>query len=60
MNSEETHKQEMIEYIKSAIYYLEMATNVLEYDDRFNDGQSKVLNKIYDKGTEAIKILKNI
>lgn len=32
MNVEGAHKQEMLEYIKSAIYYLEMAANVVECD----------------------------
>lgn len=57
MTIEEAHKQEMFEYIKSAIDYLEMATNVVECDDRFNDGQSDGLNKIYVNIAGVIKLL---
>lgn len=60
MGIEEAHEQEMCEYIKSAIHYLELATNVLECDDKFNDGQSEKLNRIYDKSIEAIKILETV
>jgi hypothetical protein len=54
------HKNEMYEYIKSAIHYLELAQNVVECDDKFNDGQSEELNEIYDKVAEAIKLIENI
>lgn len=57
---EEAHRKEMLEYIKSSIYYLEMAMNVVECDDNFNDGQSEKLNKMYDKTSEVIKTLENI
>lgn len=57
---ENAHKQEMCEYVKSAIYYLELAMNVIECDDKFNDGQSEKLNKIYDKVTEAKGILESV
>lgn len=57
MTIEEAHKQEMFEYIKSAIHYLEMATNVVECDDGFNDGQSDELNKIYCNIAGVIKLL---
>ena len=60
MTIEEAHKQEMTEYIKSAIEYLEMAMNVVECDDKFNNGQSKELNIIYDKANNSIKSLENI
>ena len=57
MNIEDAHEQEMIEYIKSAIHYLGLAMNAVECDDKFNDGQSEKLNKIYDKASKAIEIL---
>lgn len=60
MTIEEALKQEMLEYIKSAIDYLEMALNVVECDDKFNNGQSQELNKIYDKTAETLKTLKDI
>jgi hypothetical protein len=60
MTIEEAHKQEMSEYIKSAIEYLEMALNVVECDDKFNDGQSEKLNQIYDKVSSTVKTLESI
>lgn len=60
MTIEEAHKQEMLEYIETAISYLGMALNVIECDDNFNEGQSKKLDRIYDKSINAIKILESI
>lgn len=60
MTIEEAHMQEMTEYIKSAVEYLEMAMNVVECDDDFNKGQSEKLNKIYDKSEEALKTIEPI
>lgn len=60
MTIEEAHKQEMLEYIKSAIDYLEMALNVVECDDKFNNGQSQELSKVYDKTAKTLKILEDI
>ena len=52
------HKQEMIAYIKNAVEYIEMAMNVVECDDEFNDGQSELLNAIYKDASKAWDILK--
>lgn len=60
MTIEDAYKKEMNEYIKSAIEYLEMALNVVECDDKFNDGQSEELNQIYDKVSNTIKSLEDI
>ena len=60
INNEEVRKQEMLEYIKSAIHLLEKALNVVECDENFNNGQSYKLNKIYEKTTKKIKELENI
>lgn len=60
MTAEEAHKQEMLKYIKSSIEYLEMAANVIECDDNFNEGQSKKIDPIYNKCINAIKILESI
>ena len=60
MTIEEAHRLEMLEYAKSAIYYLELALNVIECDDRFNNGQSEMLNNIYDKSSKVIKELESL
>jgi len=58
MDLEMVHKQEMIAYIKNAVEYIEMAMNVVECDDEFNDGQSELLNAIYKDASKAWDILK--
>ena len=58
MDLEMAHKQEMIAYIKNAVEYIEMAMNVVECDDEFNDGQSELLNAIYKDASKAWDILK--
>lgn len=60
MNIEEAHKQEMHEWIKQAVEYLEMAMNVVECDNNFNEGQSETLDKIYHVTAKAIKSLESI
>lgn len=60
MTIEEAHKQEMLEYIKSAINFLEMALNVVECDDKYNNSQSAELSRTYDKVADAVKTLESI
>lgn len=60
MKIEEAHRQEMIAYINSAKDYLGMAQNVVECDDKFNDGQSKMLNEMYDSISKSLKELEKI
>lgn len=60
MTIEEAHKEEMIHYIEQAIERLELAMNVIECDEKFSNGQSQVLNGIYDKANEVVEILKTI
>lgn len=60
MTIEEAHRQEMIIYINSAKDYLRMAQNVVECDDKFNDGQSKMLDEMYDSISKSLKELEKI
>jgi hypothetical protein len=61
MNNEENKvKQEIDGYIDLVIDSLEKAMNVIECDERFNDGQSENLNKVYDKIRVQIIKLKSI
>ena len=53
-------KQGMYVYINLAIDNLKKAMNVLECDERFNDGQSEKLNETYDKIRVQILKIKSI
>lgn len=61
MNIEENEvKQEVYVYINLAIDNLKKAMNVIECDERFNDGQSEIINKTYENIQIQILKLKNI
>ncbi|MFT9493400.1 hypothetical protein [Anaerosolibacter sp.] len=61
MNIEENEcKQGVYEYIQLAIDNLEKAMNVIECDERFNDGQSEKINEMYDKIRVQILKIKSI
>jgi len=60
MTIEQAHKEEMVHYIEQSIERLELAMNVVECDDSFNNGQSEMLNEIYDKLSAVTKLLDSI
>jgi len=50
----------MLHYVEQSIESLESAMNVLECDDNFNNGQSNILNDMYEKIINSVELLKNI
>ena len=60
MTKEQSHKEKMLHYVEQSIESLESAMNVLECDDNFNNGQSNILNDMYEKIINSVELLKNI
>lgn len=53
-------QKQMLSHVDMAIDSLEAAMGLVEVNDDYNDGQSKELNALYDKISEAVALLKNI
>lgn len=53
-------KQEIVNYVEQSKICLELALNVVESDDNFNDGQCKKVNELYDKISKIYDEFKNV